>query len=78
MTRDEIEEWVEKHIPDAVERLPDGSRSVARWVKALAQNLIDIAKEEAEEPEDDDIVPDDLDDDDLDDDEDDPEDEVEE
>jgi hypothetical protein len=66
MTRDEIEEWVETHVSEAIERLPDGSRSVERWVKALALNFVEIAREEAEEPVDDDEedAVDDLDEDD--------------
>lgn len=51
MTRDDIEEWLEKNVPEAIENLPDRSRSVNQWVKELALNLVKIAKEEAEEAE---------------------------
>jgi hypothetical protein len=49
MTREEIEEWIETRSPDAVERLPEGSRSVKKWVQAYARILIEISKEETVE-----------------------------
>jgi len=49
MTREEIEEWIETRSPDAIERLPEGSRSVKNWVKSYALLLIEISKEETEE-----------------------------
>lgn len=51
MTRDDIEEWLEKNVPEAIENLPDRARGVNQWVKALALALVKIAKEEAEETE---------------------------
>jgi hypothetical protein len=73
MTRDDIELWFEKNVPEAIEMLPNSTRSVNQWVKALALILVKIAKEEAEEAEesstDTDPIEDELDDDDSDDEE---------
>ena len=51
MTRDDIEMWLEANVPEAIERLPDSSRSVKQWVNSLAKTLVFMAKEEAEEAE---------------------------
>jgi uncharacterized protein YgfB (UPF0149 family) len=56
MTRDEIEEWFESRVPEAVEQLPDRARSVKQWIKALALTLANIAKEEAEQADEPDEV----------------------